>query len=84
MPSPKEAGRIGARNSRSTEAITNTSGTTATTATQPIATYSPVDSQGWRSRFISLMLTPAAAAPHTTPSSVQPQGPCSTPRVKGV
>jgi len=62
----------------------STSGTMATSATQPMPTYRPVDHSGCCSRFTSLAATPMTAMPQTMPNSVQPQAPRSTPKAKGV
>ena len=62
----------------------STIGTTATSATQPIATYRPVDHSGCCSRFSTLAVTPMAATVQTTANSDQPHGPCSGPSTKGV
>lgn len=61
-----------------------TSGTTATSTTQPMATYRAVDHPGFLSRLKNLTPTPSAARPHTTPNNDQPQAPRNGPSTKGV
>ncbi len=59
------------------------SGTAATKATQPMATYRP-DHSGCFSRSSSIAPTPMAAADHTMANSDQPHAPLSTPSAKGM
>ena len=61
-----------------------TSGAAATTASQPIATYSPVDQSGCLSRSSSLTVTPSTAIVQIVANSDQPQPPRSTPSTNGV
>ena len=59
-------------------------GTAATTTSQPMAKYRPVDAQGWERRSKALSATPASAKVQTTPNKDQPQGPANAPKANGV
>src|SRR3989304_6093394 len=59
-------------------------GFTAIRMSQPMARYRQVESFGYRTPPAAVSTTPARPKPHTSPNSVQPHVPRSTPRVNGV